>query len=129
MKTSSNENGFTFIYQKTSGLFTPQMINLQLMNGVSFSKGCYVGQEVVARTEHLGKLKRHLYRAEVECESPPQPGDKIYQDEQVMGVVTVSAPNKNGGYTLLAVIQDRALEQEKELLLSNKNPLCLCASA
>ena len=43
-------------------LFIPQMLNLQAVGGVSFKKGCYTGQEIVARTHYLGKVKRHLFR-------------------------------------------------------------------
>ena len=48
------------VHPQTSGLFTPQMLELEKYAGVSFNKGCYLGQEIIARTHHLGKLKRHL---------------------------------------------------------------------
>ncbi|MBL1433471.1 MAG: folate-binding protein YgfZ [Gammaproteobacteria bacterium] len=63
---------------KTQGAFVPQMMNLDLINGLSFSKGCYPGQEVVARMHHLGKLKRRMYRLHIRCEEQPLAGDGIY---------------------------------------------------
>ena len=58
--TVSNE--FPIIQEDTSGLFLPQMLNLTQYGAVSFTKGCYLGQEIVARTEHLGQVKRQLFR-------------------------------------------------------------------
>ncbi len=102
--------GLVWVYPQTSGKLIPQMINLQKWGGISFTKGCYIGQEVIARTEHLGKLKRHLYRALVDSETPATPGDELKnQNDQTMGVV-VEAARKNIGYELLAVIQDVAIE-------------------
>jgi folate-binding protein YgfZ len=58
---------------ETSDAFVPQMANMQLIDGVSFHKGCYTGQEVVARMQYLGKLKRRMYLAEVETDARPRP--------------------------------------------------------
>ncbi|MDJ0834560.1 MAG: folate-binding protein [Gammaproteobacteria bacterium] len=68
--------GIPTVYPSTSGAFVLQMSNLQLLDGVSFKKGCYPGQEVVARMQYLGKLKRRMYLAEIKgvC---PQPGDEL----------------------------------------------------
>ena len=102
--------GLVWVYPQTSGKLIPQMINLQKWGGISFTKGCYIGQEIIARTEHLGKLKRRLYRAFVDSETPPTPGDELKnQNDQTMGMV-VEAARKNIGYELLAVIQYVALE-------------------
>lgn len=100
--------GFAPINPETSGLFTPQMINLEKFNAVSFEKGCYVGQEIIARTQHLGTLKRHLHRAALESELQVKPGDKVTDEAgQTVGTVAEAAPNGE----LLAVIQDSALEK------------------
>lgn len=53
---------FPIIQSDTSGLFLPQMLNLTQHGGVSFTKGCYLGQEIVARAEHRGQVKRQLFR-------------------------------------------------------------------
>lgn len=73
------EKGIVILQPKTSLLFTPQMINLQKLGGVSFEKGCYVGQEIIARTEHLGTLKRHLHRLEINSDTPLAPGDPLFK--------------------------------------------------
>lgn len=92
------------ILPETSGEFTPQMLNLEKLGGVSFTKGCYLGQEIVARTEHLGKLKRHLHK--IELEKSQHAGDELIKNNEVIGrIVNVS------GSMALAVIQDDPLLQ------------------
>jgi hypothetical protein len=54
--------GLPQIYATTSEAFVAQMLNLDLLDGISFTKGCYTGQEIIARTQHLGKIKRRLFR-------------------------------------------------------------------
>ncbi len=54
--------GLPQIYAATSEAFVAQMLNLDLLDGISFSKGCYTGQEIIARTQHLGRIKRRLFR-------------------------------------------------------------------
>ena len=54
--------GLPQIYLPTREVFVAQMLNLDLLDGISFSKGCYTGQEIIARTQHLGRIKRRLYR-------------------------------------------------------------------
>jgi folate-binding protein YgfZ len=54
--------GIPQVYGANSETFVAQMLNLDLLDGISFSKGCYTGQEIIARTQHLGRIKRRLYR-------------------------------------------------------------------
>ena len=54
--------GIPQIYLSTQEAFVAQMLNLDLLDGISFSKGCYTGQEIIARTQHLGRIKRRLFR-------------------------------------------------------------------
>jgi len=65
------------VLPQTQEQFVPQMVNLELLGGVSFKKGCYPGQEIVARMQYLGKLKRRMYLAHINagCDEAPQPGD------------------------------------------------------
>ncbi len=101
--------GIPTIYPATSDVFVPQMANMELVDGVSFTKGCYPGQEVVARTRYLGKLKRRMYRAHLAVEQPPRPGENLYSPTdstgQSVGKVVDAQPSPEGGVELLAVIQ------------------------
>lgn len=101
-KKRNIEDGLCILCQKTSLLFTPQMINMEKLGGVSFSKGCYVGQEIVARTEYLGKLKKHLHRLQRFSEKKLNPGDEIEN-----GVIVEVAEIEKNHYDLLAVLQDQ----------------------
>jgi folate-binding protein YgfZ len=55
-------SGLPQVYAATSELFVAQMLNLDLIDGISFTKGCFTGQEIVARTQHLGRIKRRMHR-------------------------------------------------------------------
>lgn len=98
--------GIPFILPATQEEFVPQMVNLDLIGGLSYTKGCYPGQEIVARTHYLGKLKQRLYRAVVAAAAVP--GDKLYcaeLDEQSGGMIVNSAPAADGRFDVLAVLQ------------------------
>lgn len=69
--------GIPSLYPRTADEFVLQMANLGPLGGVSFKKGCYPGQEIVARMQYLGKLKRRMFLAEIETEKLPQPGDDL----------------------------------------------------
>lgn len=86
--------------------FIPQMINLQAVGGVSFKKGCYTGQEIVARMQYLGKLKRHLYRLSLNGSELPEPGTPLFSPahKSAVGNVVLAA-NATNGSELLAVLQ------------------------
>jgi tRNA-modifying protein YgfZ len=100
-------NGLPWITAATQDQFVPQMANLELIGGVNFRKGCYPGQEIVARTQYLGKPKRRLFLAHVDAEASPAPGDILVADggEQSAGTVVNAAPAPEGGFDLLAVVQ------------------------
>lgn len=119
--------GLPSIVAETTDAFVPQMVNLHAINGVSFSKGCYPGQEIVARMYYLGKLKRRMYRAHVETEIMPHPGDEIFSASSDSGqgagkIVSVS-PDTNGGYSVLAVIQVSVAEKNDACLLNTQGPV------
>jgi folate-binding protein YgfZ len=77
-EAASIEDGEPAIYPETSGLWVPQMINLDLLGAVSFSKGCYQGQEIVARAQHLGRIKRRMLRYAGPAGEPPGPGQMLH---------------------------------------------------
>ena len=95
--------GLGFIKKKTSSLFIPQQIHLQLMAGVNFQKGCYVGQEVIARLEHLGKVKRSTQilktletlecGQEIDIDSfKSQVFDCVTSDDETTALIVTGAP-------------------------------------
>jgi hypothetical protein len=115
---AANDNGWALLeiragiptlYPETADSFVPQMVNLQLLDGVSFTKGCYTGQEVVARLQHLGTLKRRLFRAVVATDSCPSPGEPLYaetsESAQGAGKVIDARPSGEGLCELLAVVE------------------------
>lgn len=69
--------GFAQLNNESSGEYVPQMLNLQAINGISFTKGCYLGQETVARMQYLGKNKKALFALSTSLSSPFQPDDII----------------------------------------------------
>ena len=120
--------GVPVIYPQTSEAFVPQMVNLQLVDGVSFRKGCYPGQEVVARMQYLGKLKRRMYRCHAGGGDKPSPGDEIFRsddDGQSVGKVVSAAPHPDGGFELLAVIQIDSAEGDASLQLGDSRGAAL----
>lgn len=93
---------------ETTEAFVPQMVNLHSVGGISFTKGCFPGQEVVARLRYLGELKRRAYRARVVSPDPITPGTPVRAVEGTggsAGQVLRSAPAPDGGRELLAVLQ------------------------
>jgi tRNA-modifying protein YgfZ len=99
--------GLPWIGARTQDELVPQMINLEAIGGVSFTKGCYPGQEIVARTQHLGKIKRRMFLAHLNADSAPLPGDAIMGVDlgaQASGVVVNAATAPDGGYDILAVM-------------------------
>ena len=99
--------GLPRITASTQEEFIPQMVNFEMIGGVSFTKGCYPGQEIVARTQYLGKIKRRMYRAHLES-GIPLAGAHLYAPEtgeQSCGRVVNVAPAPQGGNEVLAVIQ------------------------
>lgn len=99
-------HAFPLVTLATKEEFVPQMADFEKMGGVSFHKGCYPGQEVVARTQYLGKVKRHLYR--LSSETPLAAGDVLHSPDnpdQSCGMVMTAAPSPVGGWTGLAVVQ------------------------
>ena len=100
--------GIPVITSATQEQFVPQMANLDLVGGISFKKGCYPGQEIVARMQYLGKLKRRMYLAHIEGGAVPQPGNELFSadtEDQASGMVVNATPAPGGGCDLLAVVQ------------------------
>ncbi|WP_298292070.1 folate-binding protein [Thiomonas sp.] len=98
--------GLPHITAATQQAFVPQMINFELIGGVSFKKGCYPGQEVVARSQYRGTLKRRMYL--VSCAAPMQPGQEVFHEadaQQPCGLVVNAAADASGRWWALAEIK------------------------
>ena len=110
--------GRPLVVQATQDLFVPQMVNLERLGAVDFKKGCYPGQEIVARTQYRGVLKRRMVRAGVAA--PAAPGNDLYADNlpgQASGTVVNAVPGADGRTELLAVVQIGSLESASPIRL------------
>ncbi|PSJ16692.1 CAF17-like 4Fe-4S cluster assembly/insertion protein YgfZ [Nitrosomonas supralitoralis] len=106
------QSGIPVIQPETQEAFLPQMINLDAIGGVSFKKGCYPGQEIVARTQYLGKLKRRMFLVHIITTEMIKVGDALYSADmadQSCGNIVNIAPSPYGGYDALAVIQQSSV--------------------
>ena len=115
--------GVPMLSTATSESYVPQMLNWQHLNGVHFKKGCYTGQEVIARMHFLGQLKKSLFRFRIaEANSIPTPGTSIMAGERSVGEVVNAVGFNNGSCELLAVIRHDAANGE---LLTDSQPEAL----
>jgi folate-binding protein YgfZ len=106
--------GVPQVTQPTQEQFVPQMVNLELIGGVNFKKGCYPGQEIVARSQYLGKLKRRMTLATLP-NAAARAGDEVFSSEdpdQPSGMIVNAAPNGLGGADALVEIKLAALDHE-----------------
>ena len=119
-------NGIPLITPATQEQFVPQMANMELIGAVNFKKGCYPGQEIVARTQYLGQIKRRMVLAHVDGAAQPRPGDALYGSEvdgQASGMVVNAQAHPEGGYDLLAVVQTASVAQAGLRLQSVDGPV------
>src|SRR5690348_4619249 len=105
--------GVPWITAVTSDLFVAQTLNFDLLGGVSFTKGCYPGQEIVARMQYLGRLKERLFAFHADA-LDANAGMRLYSAtfdvKQSCGTIVDAAPDVGGGVALLAVVQIAAVE-------------------
>ena len=116
-------NGVPRVTAATQDQLVPQMANLELLGGISFTKGCYTGQEIVARTQHLGKVKRRMFLANVAAEAAP--GDALYGEDlgdQASGMIVNAEASPDGGHDVLAVVQIASRESSTVRLKSANGP-------
>jgi folate-binding protein YgfZ len=107
--------GLADILPLTAELFTPQEINYQLVNGINFRKGCYTGQEIVARLHYRGKLKRHMYHFEISSDQLPLPGSTLVNasTQHICGHLVSAAFAADHQVEFLASLLDEQLDQVK----------------
>ncbi len=98
---SEIDAGVATVFAATQERFVPQMVNFEVVGGVSFTKGCYPGQEVVARSQYRGKLRRRMQRAH--CAAPVAAGADVFAagEAEPVGTVVMAAGASHGGFDLL----------------------------
>ncbi len=104
--------GVPVVTLATQDQIVPQAANWDVLGGLDFRKGCYTGQEIIARMQYLGRLKERLFAFHVD-EAPPAAGARLYGSafgDQACGLVVNAAPAPDGGSDLLAVVQLTAVE-------------------
>jgi folate-binding protein YgfZ len=119
--------GIPLVTAATQEAFVPQMLNWEILGGVNFRKGCYPGQEIVARTQHRTTAKERTYLAHVSTPPAPEAGDPVHSPvfgEQACGRLVNVAPAPDGGYDVLAVMQT-ASAREAHLQSPAGPPLAL----
>ena len=126
-KLQDIQAGIAMIQLETTALFVPQMFNLQAIDGISFKKGCYTGQEVVARIKYLGKLKRRMYRLSLPIEvvskqKLPTPGSscQLPEQEQSIGNLVTAAHADENTDEILAVLTEEAAKSTTLLIDERK---------
>ena len=109
------KRGLAIIDKNNSEKYIPQMINLDLLEGISFSKGCYTGQEVVARVQHRGKIKQRIFYITIESNSNEiDAQSEVMCDDKKVGSIVISKKSDNY-FHALAVIN--ATDSDKDLLI------------
>lgn len=119
------EEGIPAIYPETSAKFLPHEINLIHLHAISLNKGCYTGQEIIARMHYRGKLKKQLYHGQIVCPTiRPGPGLDVYQqtghDILLVGTIVDVCQRMQNTYDALIVLHD-SNETDRKLLLKNNH--------
>jgi folate-binding protein YgfZ len=107
------EAGIPEVVTATQEQFVPQTVNFDFINAVSFDKGCYPGQEIVARTHYLGKPKQRMVRAQIISKESPQAGDKLYSQafgDQASGMIVSAVAAGTNNHEVLAVVQTNSID-------------------
>lgn len=120
--------GIPTVTAKTQEKFVPQMINFEALGGVDFDKGCYPGQEVVARSQYLGRLKRRMMLANVDAAAPhPEAGSDLFTADspEPCGVVVAAEPSPLGGIDLLVELPVDAHPPEGFHVADSRGPLVI----
>ncbi|RDI48799.1 CAF17-like 4Fe-4S cluster assembly/insertion protein YgfZ [Aquicella lusitana] len=112
------------IYPETTAKLLPHEINLPALQAVSFEKGCYTGQEIIARMHYKGKLKNHLYHAELISQDPPKPGATIYYQHQndikPCGII-VDSCLKDYNHCSVLIVTDESNAKNNHLFLDHNH--------
>lgn len=115
--------GLPWVTESTSAMFLPQMLNLDVLGGLSYKKGCYPGQEIITRLYQRGQVKRRVFLASTQNGPDIKTGHLLFKqdEEQPAGTIVNIAPDANGGYTMLAVVETEKAESGKIILKHQEN--------
>jgi hypothetical protein len=116
------QDGYPEITLSEQDQWIPQMVNLALIHGIGFKKGCYTGQEIVARTHYLGQVKRRTCL--FQCDDIIKEGDHLVSEEDqetTVGHVVNVAHNSNNQFFFLAVVQTEAIRQQRKLVIARSH--------
>jgi folate-binding protein YgfZ len=112
-------DGIPDVYPTTQEAFIPQSLNMDLIDSINFKKGCYTGQEIIARTHYLGKVKRRMYRAFIKSQRDFNPGDQVLnKNGENIGHLVRSAKDINDKTNLL--IELRVDQAHESLFIENE---------
>jgi folate-binding protein YgfZ len=120
------QQGIPAIYPETSGKFLPHDLNLQQLNAVNFAKGCYTGQEIIARMHYRGKPKRHLYQGKTKVALPP--GTLLYLEKESshdVGTVIDSGTDATQQQTLILLTTDETTALQPDLITTDGHSIAL----
>lgn len=117
------QSGIPCINTETQEAFVPQMLNLDALNAINYKKGCYTGQEIVARTHYLGKVKRRMQLASINSEASPKLGDEVLDKAtQVVGKIVRVAKSPNQTLAGHGIRYDLLVECRLESIESEDQP-------
>lgn len=120
-------NGIAWLTDAQQDHFLPQMLNWEALGGISFKKGCYTGQEVVARAHFRGQVKKRMVRASVPATTLPSTGDALIDaDGKRAGEVVSSAFSEEQHVELLAVVSTKVIEDAPAIFWQDKS-VTLCS--
>jgi tRNA-modifying protein YgfZ len=115
--------GIPTLYAETSGKFLPQEINLDQLNAISFEKGCYTGQEIIARLHYRGKLKNRMVRAKITSKITPRIGSNIYSQTKTnpCGLIVDVVDEMQDQYSMLLIADEMSIKNNCIYLENEKN--------
>lgn len=112
--------GVPLVHAANSEAFVPQMINLDLLDGIDFTKGCYTGQEIIARTQNLGTIKRRMLPFACAQASELEPGDKVSASGAAVGRVVSVGTDRVLASLRLAALDQALVAGEREIALGER---------
>ena len=112
--------GTARIVPETQDLLVPQMINFELVGGIDFRKGCYPGQEIVARAQYRGAVKRRMHRVSIDSMQRPAIASELFSgsDGAAVGTLVTVAQTQSKGFEALAVVQAGSFDAGKSVHLN-----------